>query len=148
MINEPNNLLHIPMKKVFVFLLLSFISIISYAEDIPDPNGEGIKKVQGVISDNEYVNTSRRGSNASATTGNPGLDVGVNIIEAIFGTNYTGFPIYHVKVSEAITLDVASREPFKIGDCVLVWYDGAMGDSPDLSMPGQAGIAKSNACKK
>ena len=136
------------MKKAFACLFLAIISTTSNAEDIPNPNDEGIKKVNGIISDTEQVNTSQRGSNASTTTGNPDLDVGANIIEAIFGTNYAGFPIYHVKVSKAITLNVGSRESFKAGDCVLVWYDGAMGDSPDLSMPGQAGIVKSNSYNK
>jgi hypothetical protein len=97
--------------------------------------------------DAEQINTSRRGGNPSATTGNLGIDIGVNLIETIFGTNYSGFPIYHVRVNETITLNVASRSSFKSGDCVLVWYDGAMGDSPDLSMPGQAGMERSKDCK-
>ncbi len=135
------------MNKILCLLILIIIPALSNAEDVPNPNSEGMKKVKGVISEIVNVETSWRGSNQSAT-GNPGLDLGAGLLESIFGTNYVGFPIYHVKVSEVITLEVASRESFKIGDCVLVWYDGEMGDSPNLSLLGQAGIAKSNECGK
>lgn len=128
-------------NKISTLLFLLFFPLFASAKDIPIPNknAEGMKKVLGVIIQAEQVDSSRRGS---ASTGMPVVD----LVETIFGTNYSGFPIYHVKVNETITLNVASRESFKAGDCVLVWYDGAMGDSPDLSMPGQAGIEKSNEC--
>ena len=129
------------MKKILVFLFLTFLSITSNAEDIPNPNDKGIKKVNGTIVEKENVNASKK------------RDMQIDdpifaLIDDIVNTNYVGFPIYHVKVSDVITLNVGSRESFKTGDCVLVWYDGAMGDSPDLSMPGQAGIARDNACNK
>jgi len=136
------------MNKIFGLLLLIFLPVVSHAEDIPSPNAEGMKNVLGIVTGIEHVDTSRRGSNVNVKTGNPGLDLGAGLIETIFGTNYAGFPIYHVKVSEAITIEVASRESFKSDDCVLVWYDERMGDSPNLSMLGQAGIAKSNDCNK
>jgi len=127
-------------KLIFVFFIL-LLPVISSAEETPSLNAEGIKKVQGTVVDIDHVDSSRRGS---ATTGMPVVD----LVESIFGANYSGFPIYLVKVSESITLEVASKESLKIGDCVLVWYDGAMGDSPNLSMIGQAGISKSNGCNK
>ncbi len=139
------------MKKIFTLLSLALFSLVSKAEDVPNPNDEGMKKVVGVISDSNQVETSRKGgANSPPVTGDLGIDLGILILDGILNpsTNYAGFPIYHVKVSEAITLNVGSRESFKVGDCVLVWYAGAMGDNPDLSMPGQAGIAKNNSCKK
>ena len=129
------------MIKLIQFLFLVLLPIISNAEEIPNPNAEGMKKVQGIINKVESVDSSQRGS---ATTGMPVVD----LVESIFGSNYLGFPIYYVKVNENITLDVASKESFKIGDCVLVWYAQEMGDSPSLSMLGQAGIAKSSGCNK
>ncbi|MFZ3087002.1 MAG: hypothetical protein WA123_02950 [Methylotenera sp.] len=129
------------MNKLMSLLLLFLLPITSNAEETPNQNAEGMKKVQGNVVEIEHVDSSRRGS---ATTGMPVVD----LVEAIFGSNYSGFPIYLVKVNEAITLEVASKESFRIGDCVLVWYDGEMGDSPNLSMLGQAGISKSNGCNK
>ncbi len=129
------------MNKLLNLLFLIFLPIISKAEDIPNPNAEGIKKVQGVINKIESVNSSQRGS---ATTGMPVVD----LVESIFGSNYSGFPIYFVKINENITLEVANKESFKIGDCVLVWYAQEMGDTPSLSMLGQAGMAKSSGCGK
>lgn len=129
------------MKKLISSILLFLLPAFSSAEETPNQNAEGMRKVQGIVVEVEHVDSSRRGS---ATTGLPIVD----LVESIFGSNYSGFPIYLVKVSEAITLEVASRESFKIGDCVLVWYDGEMGDSPNLSMLGQAGISKSNGCRR
>lgn len=129
------------MNKLIYFLLLSLLPTFSNAEETPNQNAEGMKKVQGIVVEIEHVDSSHRGS---ATTGMPVVD----LVESIFGSNYSRFPIYLVKVSESITLEVASKESLRIGDCVLVWYDGAMGDSPNLSMLGQAGIAKSNGCNK
>ena len=129
------------MKRLIVLLFLSLLPIFSSAEEPPSQNAEGMKKVQGTVIEVEYVESSRRGS---TTTGIPVVD----LVETIFGTNYSGFPIYQVKVSESITLEVASRESFRVGDCVLVWYDADMGDSPNLSMLGQGGISKSNGCRK
>jgi|GEM_PF-328472 hypothetical protein len=135
-------------NKILTLFFLLFFSHFAFAEDIPipDKNSDGIKKIHGTITRLDQVSTSRKGGNSGIATGDPIVDIGVEILDAIMKTNYTGFPIYHVMVNETITLNVASRESFKAGDCVLVWYDGAMGDSPDLSMPGQAGIEKSNAC--
>jgi len=130
------------MKKLISFILLSLLPIISNAEETPNQNAEGVKKVQGTVIQIEHVDSSQRGS--ANSTGMPLVD----LIEAIYGSNYSGFPIYLVKVSESITLEVASKESFRIGDCVLVWYDEGMGDSPNLSMLGQAGISKSNGCYK
>jgi hypothetical protein len=129
------------INKFFLYLLL-LLPISAFAEDIPipDKNAEGIKKVHGVIIQTNHVDSSHRGSAASSGV------AAADLVEAIFGTNYVGFPIYHVKTSDNITLDVANRSSFKLGDCVLVWYDGAMGDSPDLSMAGQAGMEKRNDC--
>jgi hypothetical protein len=129
------------MNKLMVLLFLSLLPSISSADETPNQNAEGMKKVQGTVVEIGHVDSSHRGS---ATTGMPVVD----LVEAIFGSNYSGFPIYLVKVSETITLEVASKESLKIGDCVLVWYDGEMGDSPNLSMLGQAGISKSNGCNK
>lgn len=129
-------------------MFLIILPAISLAEDIPNPNAEGIKKVLGIVKSMEYVPSSREASNQSGTLGNPVWDLAIPLIEAIFHTNYAGFPIYHVKVDENITLEVASRETFKIEDCVLVWYDEAMGDNPNLSMLGQAGITKNNGCNR
>ena len=129
------------MKKLIVFSLLLLLPIFSSAEEPPNLNAEGMKKVQGTVIEIDHVDSSRRGS---ATTGIPVVD----LVEAIFGLNYSGFPIYLVKVSESNKLEVASKESFQVGDCVLVWYDEAMGDSPNLSMLGQAGISKSNECSK
>ena len=129
------------MSKLFALLSLCLLPLISSAEDTPNKNTEGMKKVLGTVAEIEHVDSSQRGS---ATTGMPVVD----LVESIFGSNYSGFPIYLVKVSEAITLEVASKESFRIGDCVLVWYDAEMGDSPNLSMLGQAGISKSIGCNK
>ena len=129
------------MIKLIQFLFLVLLPIISNAEEIPNPNAEGMKKVQGIINKVESVDSSQRGS---ATIGMPVVD----LVESIFGSNYSGFPVYYVRINENITLDVASKESFKIGDCVLVWYAQEMGDSPSLSMLGQAGIAKSSGCNK
>jgi hypothetical protein len=129
------------MNKILLILILVIFPTFSNAEEIPDQNAAGMKKVNGVIINIDHVDSSRRGS---ATSGIPAAD----LVESIFGSNYSGFPIYFVKVSEAITIDVASKESYKIGDCVMVWYDEAMGDSPSLSMLGQAGISKSNTCSK
>ena len=129
------------MIKLIQFLFLVLLPIISNAEEIPNPNAEGMKKVQGIINKVESVDSSQRGS---ATIGMPVVD----LVESIFGSNYSGFPVYYVRINENITIDVASKESFKIGDCVLVWYAQEMGDSPSLSMLGQAGIAKSSGCNK
>jgi hypothetical protein len=129
------------MNKLIVLVLFSLLPIIVSAEETPNQNAVGMKKVQGTVVEIEHVDSSNRGS---TTTGMPLVD----LVESIFGSNYSGFPIYLVKVSESITLEVASRESFKIGDCVLVWYDEAMGDSPNLSMLGQAGASKSDGCNK
>lgn len=129
------------MKKWITFIILCLLPAISSAEDISSPNAEGMKKVQGKVINIDHVDSSQRGS---TTTGMPI----VNLVEAIFGSNYSEFPIYLVKVSDSITLEVASRESFKIGDCVLVWYDEGMGDNPNLSMLGQGGIARSKGCSQ
>lgn len=129
------------MNRLIASLFLFLLPIISSAEEAPDRNAEGMKKVQGVVVQIDHVDSSQRGS---AATGMPIVD----LVEAIFGSNYSGFPIYQVKVSDSIKLEVASRESYRVGDCVLVWYDEGMGDSPNLSMLGQAGISKSNGCNK
>lgn len=129
------------MKKLISLILLSLLPIMSNAEEPPNQNAEGMKKVQGTVVKIEHVDSSHRGS---ASTGMPVVD----LVEAIFGSNYSGFPIYLIKISESITLEVASRESLKIGDCALVWYDEDMGDSPNLSMLGQAGISKTKGCNK
>ncbi len=129
------------INKIILYSFIVSYTHFSTAEDmpIPDKNAENIKKVTGVVIQTNHVDSSRRGS---ASSGIPAAD----LVEAIFGTNYVGFPIYHVKINETIAIDVGSRDSFKPGDCVLVWYDSTMGDSPDLSMPGQAGIEKSKNC--
>jgi hypothetical protein len=126
------------------------LPIVSFADDAPNKNDEGMKKVLGTITDSDQVQSSRKGGNGSVAIGNLPVDLGVLILDGILNTrtNYSGFPIYHVKVSDSITLNIGSHKSFKAGDCVLVWYDGAMGDSPDLSMPDQAGIEQSKDCIK
>ena len=139
------------MNKVLSFFLLLMLPIISFAEDAPNKNDEGMKKVLGIIADTNQVQTSRKGgAEGPVIIGNLPVDLGILILDGILNTrtNYAGFPIYHVKISDTITLDVGSHKSFKTGDCVLVWYDGAMGDSPDLSMPDQAGIEESKDCSK
>jgi len=111
------------------------------ALETPKVNDAGIKKVNGIIIDGYYLNTNRRTDRSS---GIPTAD----LIESIIGVNYSGHPIYMVKVTESITLEVASKDSFKYGDCVLVWYDEKMGESPTLSMLGQAGMSKSTECNK
>jgi hypothetical protein len=128
------------MNKFLCFLLLIFTSNILFADDTPDINAEGMKKVYGIVSKIESVDRSQRGA---ATLGIPVFD----FIESIYGNNYEGFPIYYVKINEEISLEVGSHKSFKIGECVLVWYDQGMGNTPNLSMPGQGGISKSNECK-
>lgn len=136
--------------KLLTFIVLLFFCLQSYAEDIPDPNAPGMRKVLGIITDINQVPTSTKGGNGPVLIGNLPVDIGVLIVDGIFNTrtNYVGFPIYHVKVNDSITLEVASRESFKDGDCVVVWYRDEMGDSPNLSMLGDAGIAKSKDCSK
>jgi hypothetical protein len=135
------------MKKIF-FLFFILLSTTSNAEDIPNKNDEGIRKVRGVIVSTEKVEASRKGGPGPVIIGNPAVDIGTLIIDSIFNTrtNYSAFPIYQVKVSDAVTLNIGTHESLKSGDCVLVWYDDKMGENPDLSMPGQAGIEKSDAC--
>lgn len=111
------------------------------ALDTPKLSDSGTKKVKGIISDSYSLNSSRRVDRSS------GIPV-AELVESIVGLNYSGHPIYLVKIDESITLEVASNDAFKIGDCVLVWYDEGMGDSPNLSMLGQAGMSKSAGCNK
>lgn len=136
------------MCRAFYFLIFISFSLISHAEDIPNINAEGMKKIHGVIRGIDQVETSENGKYPSTSTGDPLMDLGSRLLGALFGTNYVGFPIYHVNVNEKITLEVASREKLQMGDCVLVWYDEAMGDTPNLSMLGQAGISKNQECNK
>ena len=136
--------------KLLTFIVLLFFWIQLYAEDIPDQNASGMRKVLGAIADVNQVPTSTKGGNGPVLIGNLPVDIGVLIVDGIFNTrsNYVGFSIYHVKVNDSITLEVASREAFKDGDCVVVWYRNEMGDSPNLSMLGDAGIKKSKDCRK
>ena len=137
------------MKKI-LFLFFTLLSITSNAEEVPNKNDEGMRKVHGIIASTELVEASRKGGPGPVIIGNPAVDIGTLIIDGIFNTrtNYSAFLIYQVKVSDVITLHIGTHESFKIGNCVLVWYDEKMGESPDLSMPGQAGVEKSNACNK
>ena len=56
-----------------------------------------------------------------------------------------GYPIYVVKGSNGLEMNVASNDEFKVGDCVEVWFPESMGERPDLG-PGKAGIKKTTDC--
>jgi hypothetical protein len=136
--------------KNLLFLIFTFLSTTANADEIPNKNDEGMKKVNGFIANIDQVDTSRKGGPGPVIIGNPVVDLGTLILDGILNTrtNYPGFPIYQVKISDTTTLNIGSHESFKIGDCVLAWYDKNMGENPDLSMPGQAGIEKSDSCSK
>ena len=135
------------MMKILLFIGCLFFSTTILADEVPDRNAAGMRKVHGIIAQKEKVPTSSKVERDDIPSiGNPVADLEIGILDAIFNTNYRGFPIYYVKVSETITLEVASRESFEQDSCVVVWYRDEMGDSPNLSMLGDAGIAKSNQC--
>ena len=96
--------------KLLTFIVLLFFWIQLYAEDIPDQNALGMRKVLGAIADVNQVPTSTKGGNGPVLIGNLPVDIGVLIVDGIFNTrsNYVGFSIYHVKVNDSITLEVAS----------------------------------------
>ena len=57
------------LRLLFLVLVVMFCSN-AFAEDIPNPNDVGMRKVQGVVIDTENVSTSRRGNGGGGVTGN------------------------------------------------------------------------------
>jgi hypothetical protein len=114
----------------------------------PDINTVGMRKVAGQVVNIEGVERKPSTIN-SINIDYIAKDVPyiIDDIEYLSVTNFKGFPLYYIQVDNDITLEVGTRKSFAIGECVLVWYDKAMGEGPSLSMPGQAGISKSNECE-
>lgn len=140
------------VNKISVLLFLIFFHILSHAEDIPNSNAKGMKKVQGVVIGIKDVDLSL---NESALSDSPIVNLVrstisyfpvVDLIKGLFYSSDAEFKIYLIKINDVKTLEVASQQIFRKDDCVLVWYDGAMGDNPNLSNLGVAGIDSSNEC--
>ncbi len=129
-------------NKLLTFLLITLLPSLSHALDLSNPNDENMKRVNGTVISIEYVDFRP----IIQSTGNEKFDSVLESIRRKLGTNYVGVPIYQVKVNDDITLEVGSDKKFQTGDCVLIWYDKEMGNSPNLSIVGQAGISKSKDC--
>lgn len=132
--------------KIFLIAILFSLAGACLAETTPSIDAPDQRKVYGVIASIEQVPTSSSASDQGRDWMGSMYGVLGLLITDLLSTTHRGHLIYHVKVNDDIQLEVGSRESFNVGDCVDVWYPDKMGDTPNLSLLGDAGIAKSTAC--
>jgi len=134
------------MKNIYLcFIFLCYLSsaVADTSLGIDDPKA---RKVVGVITNIDQVESE----NTAPNNAREFMGSFFGVLGAVFSDvmyNKSGYPIYTVKVSDTIQLNVGSSSTFTEGECVVVWYPNNMGDEPDLSRIDDAGIKKSNDCK-